>query len=139
MLTANMFWLFLLIISSFDRCATHTNEKWCLRVIQFIYKPRAGLTSLDCLVIKNKIPTTFSVDEICSSKKRLRHDVIWSHSVGTFRFCRVFSFKSSEFNKNRRIKDFLRYNPTSSNNHDDDSGKENFKKCSKFYNLFKHN
>ena len=52
-----------------------------------------------------------------------------SHSVGTFRFCRVFSFKSSEFNKNRHIKDFLRYNPTSSNNHDDDSaGKKKFKK-----------
>ena len=128
MLSANMFWLFLLIISSFDRGTTHTNETWYLRVIHFIYKPRAGLTSLDCLVIKNKIPTTFSVDEICSSKKRLRHDVILSHCVGTFRFCRVFFFKSSEFNKNRHIKDFLRYNPTSSNNHDDDSGKKKFKK-----------
>ncbi|CAH3146282.1 unnamed protein product [Porites lobata] len=41
LLTANIFWLFLLIISSFDRCATHANEKWYLRVIHFIYKPRA--------------------------------------------------------------------------------------------------
>ena len=124
MLTANIFWLFLLIISSFDRGTTHTNEKWYLRVIHFIYKPRAGLTSLDSLVIKNKIPTTFSMDDICRSKKRLCHDVILSHSVATFRFRRAFSFKLSEFNKNRHIKNFLRHNPTSSNDEDDDDGKK---------------
>ena len=125
MLTANIFWLFLLIISSFDKGTTHTNEKWYLRVIHFIYKPRAGLTLLDSLVIKNKIPTTFSVDDICSSKKRLCHDAISRHSVATFHFRRPFSFKSSEFNKNRHIKNFLRHNPTSSNNEDDDDGKKN--------------
>ena len=125
LLTANISWLFLLIISSFDRCATHANEKWYLRVIHFIYKPRAGLTSLDCLVIKNKIPTTFSVDDIYSSKKRLCQDAILSHPVATSRFRRAFSFKSSEFNKNRHIVNFLRHNPTSSNNDDDDDGKKN--------------
>ena len=124
MLAANIFWLFLLIISSFDRGATHTNEKWYLRVIHFIYKPRAGLTSLDCLVIKNKIPSTFSVNDICSSKKRLCQDAILSHSVATFRFRRAFSFQPSEFNKNRHIKNFSRHNPTSSNNDDDDDGEK---------------
>ena len=49
-----IFWLFLLMISSFDRGTTHTNEKWYFGLIHFIYKPRAGLTSLDSLVIKTK-------------------------------------------------------------------------------------
>ena len=116
------------MISSFDRGATHTNEKWYLRLIPFIYKPRAGLTSLDSLVIKTKILTIFfSVDEICSSKKRLCHDVILSHSVATFRFRGVFSFKSSEFQQNRHISRIVCVITllASSNNHDGDDGKKN--------------
>ena len=129
MLTANIFWLFLLIISSFDRGTTHTNEKCYLRVIHFIYKPRAGLTSLDCLIMKNKIPTTFSVDEICSSKQGLCHVLILSHSVATFRFRPVFSFKSLEFHQNRHISRIVCAITllASSNSHDDDDGKKNLK------------
>lgn len=117
------------MISSFDRGTTHTSEKWYLRLIHFIYKPRAGLTSLDSLIIKFKIPTTFSVDEICSKKNRLCHDAILSHSVATFRFRRAFSFKSSEFNKNRHISRIVGVITllVSSNNHDDDNGKKNLK------------
>ena len=128
------FWLFLLMISSFDSGTTHTNEKWYFRLIHFIYKPRAGLTSLDSLVIKTKILTTFSVDEICSSKKRLCHDVILSHSVATFRIRGVFSFKSPEFQQNRHISRIVcvRTLLASSNNHDNDDGKKKFKNAADF-------
>ena len=58
-------------------------------------------------------------------EKEIMPGRILSHPVATSRFRRAFSFKSSEFNKNRHIVNFLRHNPTSSNNDDDDDGKKN--------------
>ena len=80
------------MISSFDRGRTHTNEKWYLRLIHFIYKPRAGLSSLDSLVIKTKIPTTFSV---CGWDMQLEKEIMSWRNIEPL--CVYLSFSSRVF------------------------------------------
>ena len=112
------------MISSFDRGTTHTNEKWYLRLIPFIYKPRAGLTSLDSLVIKTKILTIFFLD---GWDMQLEKEIMPWRNIEPL--CGYLSFSWRVFlqivgisTKSSHIKNCLRYNP---NNHDGDDGKKN--------------